>query len=680
MFSNPHVRWRNGATLLVFTLLLGVSAAFAACDPAQYDQQLELEGLGTVYVDELSYESGSDSAELSGGLCFDSSEGSNLSLTAPLMRVTSVSTAPEFDAEGANLTLGHYTLFAAELSGNPEGFSLRTLSVSSPQFSGTVARARYTPSTGQTILSGVDLNIGSFHIESVSAGLTQRTLVLQDAVASTCRCESGGLYTLRAPNVAIDLPSGVVRVEGGFIDFLGVRIALSNALRLKLDTPAGGSGPRRSGVTVTSPRVLGPGPVPAPVGTVIDEGAKVALPLQLLPWALLEAGVAGLDEDHPLGLVSIFKLGTRLGQTALHAALGRVGPGWRADALVRQPLAPGVNLELSTTNRLWDAVGYLHDGTLSLSGSRSLNRVVGDVTDSLALGGQVFAALSQQTLAGVPISSTRFGVQGSATYASAPTPIGSFSLLTETGLTYYPLEGWQADDLVQFGVRARPSWRAQFGPLDMGLSYDGRMVLGHSPFSVEFDGLEPLSVVEGSASWTRADYRLSASGRYAFVLNEGTNPVRQLGLSAARIVYFGKIKNSSLLSAEFAGLLGPADPDTDASLSAESSFDLEGLGVDVEVGIKARYDLLPTSPGLELLEFYSAFPIELPSLTLKPFVGLNVASLVTGEPLPTLTGYGLEVAFRSCCGTLSASYRFHDETVVTKFDIQLTPAPAVAKP
>ena len=668
------------ATLLVFILLSGAGLGFAACDPQQYDQQLELAGLGTAYVDTLAYESSSDSAELSGGLCFSSSDGSELTLTAPMMRVTEVSTAPSFIAEGANLTIGRYSLFAAELSGDERGISLRTLSVSSPQFSGTVARARYTPSTGQTILSGVDLAIGSFHIESVSAGLTQRTLVLQDAEASTCTCESGGLYTLHAPSVAIDLTSGDVRVENGFIDFLGVRIALSNALRLRLDTPPGGVGPRRAGVSVASPRVLGPGPVPPPVGTVIDEGSKVALPLQLLPWALLEAGIAGLDADHPLGLVSIFKLGTRWGQTALHAALGRVGPGWRADGLVRQPLGRGVNLELSTTNRLWEVAGYLHDGTLSLSGNRNLSRVLGDVADSLALGGQVFAALSRQTLIGVPIDSARFGVQGSAVYSSAPTPVGSFSLLTETGLTFYPQTGGAADDLAQFGLRARPSWRGKFGHLDVGLAYDGRVVLGRSPFSVEFDALEPLSVVEGSASWITANYGFTAGGRYAFILNEGTNPVRQFGLSATRIVYFGKIKNSSMLSAEFAGLLGPADPDTDAFVSAESTFDLVGLGADVQVGMKARYDLLPTSPGLELLEFYGAFPIELPSLTLKPFVGLNVAPFVTGEPLPTLTGYGLEVAFRSCCGTLSASYRFHDETVVTTFDIQLSPAPAAPRP
>ncbi len=673
-----RVRHRERVWARVLSLLYLAfcsAAAFAACDPKSYDQQLELTGLGTAYVDTLTYDGGTDSAELLGGLCFSASNDSGLSLTAPTMRVTKVSSAPTFVAEGANLTLGRYTLFAAELSGDADGVSLRTLSVASPQFSGTVARARYTPATGQTILTGVSLDIGSFHIESVSAGLTERTLVLQDAEASTCTCASGGIYTLRAPGVVIDLATGGVRVERGFIDILGVRIALSNNLRLKLDLPTPRRGPApAAGVAVASPTVLGPGPVPAPVGTTIDEGAKVALPLQLLPWLLVEAGVAGLDPDHYLGIVSILKFGAELGRTGLYGALGRAGPGWRADALIRQRLAPNLELDLSTTNRLWDAVGNLHDVSLALRASRSLNRILSETADTLALSGQVFAALSQQTLSGVPVGSARLGASVGARYASAPTAAGVFSLETDTGLTVYPQGGGGADDLVQVGLRARPAWQGDFGPLHFGLSYEGRLVLGRSPFSAEFDALEPLSVVGGSVSWITGEYGLNASGRYAFILNTGVNPVRQLGFSATRIVYFGKIKNSSLFSAEFAGLLGPSDPDTKASVSLESAFDLEQLGVDVEVGMKTRYDLLPTSAGLKLLEFYGAFPVELPSLTLKPFLGLNVASLITGEPLPTVTGYGLELAFRSCCGTLSASYRFHDETVVTKFDFQLTPA------
>ena len=58
-------------------------------------------------------------------------------------------------------------------------------------------------------------------------------------------------------------------------------------------------------------------------------------------------------------------------------------------------------------------------------------------------------------------------------------------------------------------------------------------------------------------------------------------------------------------------------------------------------------------------------------LTLTPFVGLNAAPLVNPAPLPVVTGYGVSVALQTCCGTLIGSYRLHDETVSTSFDIRL---------
>ena len=80
--------------------------AGAACDPEKYAQELELAGLGTVYVSDLSYTSADDSAELSNGLCFSASVKPFFVLTAPSMRVTDVSTNPQFTARGANLCSG----------------------------------------------------------------------------------------------------------------------------------------------------------------------------------------------------------------------------------------------------------------------------------------------------------------------------------------------------------------------------------------------------------------------------------------------------------------------------------------------------------------------------------------------------------------------------------------------
>ena len=196
-------------------LFLTTNLAFAACDPAAYDYELTLQGVGTAYMGNLSYNKAQDKAELFDGVCFVSEGTPQLTLNAPTMRVERVQTEPTFVAQGATLTLATYTVFAEELSGNAGGLELRNLSIMSPQFSGTAVRAHYTLETAQTIFSGVSLRLGNFLVEGTAAGLTETTLVLRSARATTCVCENGGLYALTAPDVVIDLASGLVRVEGG---------------------------------------------------------------------------------------------------------------------------------------------------------------------------------------------------------------------------------------------------------------------------------------------------------------------------------------------------------------------------------------------------------------------------------------------------------------------------------
>ena len=656
-------------------LLLGFGTAWAACDPAAYDQTIMLEGFGTVYVGNLTYNEAEDEAELFDGVCFASSGTPKLTLNAPTMRVEQVQTRPRFVAQGATLTLARYTIFAETLSGDADGLALANLSVMSEQFSGTAVRARYTLKNAQTIFSGVHFKLGNFQVEGVAAGLTENTLVLQSARATTCVCENGGLYTLLAPDVVINLATGLVRVEGGVLETLGLRLGLSPSLRFLLDgAPRPGGRPGGGRVQVGGAALLPAAPAPQPVGAVIDEGTRITLPLQLTPWAGLELGAAGLDPDHPLGLVSLLKLGLALGRSNVQAVLGRVGPGLRADALLRTPLAPGVGFDLSTTNRLWADAGYLHEGSLGFYGSRRLTGVLAEVNDSLELGGQFFAALSQQTLAGTLVQSPRLGVRGSANYISAPTGFGVFAFRTESALTLYPQGGGGADDLTQLGVRVQPSWRIGSGGLRAFIGFDHQAVFGSSPFSPYLDRLEPRSVADASLTLQGDAGSLSLGARYAFTLVGAENPVRRLRLDAAATFPVFGVTTRNTLSAEVAGLLGPLDPDVDAFITAQT--ELVAPVLPLELGFRVRYDLLPQELGLKLLEVYASYPVTVQNVTLRPFLGLNAAPLfvgdtVSGEVLSVVSGYGLEVAYRSCCGTLRASYRFHDQTVQTSFDIRL---------
>lgn len=659
-----------GRLLALLIVLTVCGTAHAACVAEAFDYTLELAGVGTIYYGNLSYDKARDVAELYDGVCFQAEAEPGLTLRAGTMRVTEVETAPAFSAKGATLTVDNYAVFTETLSGDATGLGLQDLSVVGDDFSGTAVRARYTFETGQTILSRIDLQLGSFRVAGRAAGLTDDTLVLRTVRATTCDCPGGGLYELASPEVTIDLRSGVVRVEGGTLETLGLGFGLDPELRLLLDGARPQPGARRARVRVGNAALLPAPPAPEPIGP-LEEGGRAVLPLQVAPWAGLELGVAGFDEHYPLGLVAL----ARLRSGNLRAVLGRAGPGFRADALLRTPLAPGVGLDVSTANRFWERAGYLHEGAVSLYAGRRLTSLLGELNDSLNLSAQVFAALSQQTLLGLPVGSARLGGRASTTYTGPPTSVGTLGLRVETQGTFYPRGAGGLDDLTQFGVQLTPSWRGAFGPLRASLGYDQQFVWGGSPFSTSLDRLEPRSVVDASVNLntpvtaTVGPGSLGFTGRYAFVLTGAQNPVRSLRFDASLPVPAPGVRFENTLSLELAGLLGPADPEVEAFLAAETEVMLPGS--PLELGFRGRYAFAPGDLGLELLEVYAGYPVTLPGVTVEPFVGLNAAPLLNPQPLPFVTGYGLSVALTTCCGTLIGSYRFHDETVSTSFDIRL---------
>lgn len=676
--------------LALWAMSLGSWAA-AACDETAYPQSLELEGFGTIYLGDLRFEAAADRAELFNGICFVSEGDPAWSLTAPRMQVENLQGRPRFTASAATLDLGNFTIFAERLTGADDGLSLEGVAFSSPQLSGSAERAAYRLPLGRTELQGVRLQLGSFRVESAGATLTEGALVLSDAQATTCACEGGGLYTLRAPRVRIDFGSGLVRVQNGVLETLGLRVALEPNLQLVLDGPPQPGARAARGLNLGGATLLPTPAAPEPVGETIDEGSKVSLPIQLQPGAALELGVAGLDDGHPFGVVSLLQLG----QGNVRAALGRVGPGVRADLLVRRPFAPGIGLDFSLTNRDWQEAGFLHEGSLGLYAGRRLSGVVAELADTLVVGGQLFSAFSSQRLPSGPVLSPRLGVRGSATYTLPPSEAGTFGLRTEGSLTHYP--GRDADAaLTQVGVRFVPSWRASFGPFRTNVSFDRVFTNGASPFSLNFDRLAPRSLLDASAELELPVARVGVQGRYnALFAAQGRAPMRRLRFTAHRDLAWAGGSAEARLEAELAGLLGPTDPNLDAFVGAQSSFSFDGDtdgdtdggaegdagGSGLELGLQGRYNLLPAQPGFDLLEVSASYPLTLSDVTLRPFLALNAAPLLSDRrERSVLSGYGLELAVKSCCGTLIAAYRLHDGAVSTAFDVQLVPDPEVFKP
>lgn len=675
-YTRRHRLWTVARLATLALLFFACSSAWAApaCGGASTSQTLELPGLGVVHMGDFRYNSAKDEAELFGGICFRESS-SNATLEAERMHVAGVESAPQITTTKVTLKLANYTLFAKELSGSQAGMTLSDISVVSPYFSGTAARATYVLDSSRTILSGVKLRIGDFRVESVAAGIADDMLVLQDVRGTTCACEGQKYYALASPSVRIDLVTGDVQIVDGVLETLGLRVALEPKLRL--DVAQAALAPVK-GKPGKRPSVAGVGPtftpillISDPVGAPLDEGTRVVVPFQLAPGLILDAGVAGFTKTYPPGPVALLKVK----QGNLSAAVGRAGPGWHADGGYSYRFARSAGLQLSTSNRLWQQQGFLHDGTVTIFNGRRYRDVFDQVTDAVELGGKAFVSLTQQTLSGNTILSPRIGFRTTHNYSVELPRAGTFDLKSDVNYTYYPATDLLPEQKSQFGLHVFPSWSTDTGVMRTRLAWDHLFILGQSPFSTTFDRLTRRSVIEGNVGVYGLPVKVNFAARYVVALGNVSNTWRLLRMDVNSRFLLPAFSTENRTTLELAGLLNPQDPEAEAFWFGDVLLHLPDT--PLELGVQSRVELKPQERGLKLLELYGSYPYEQERYTLRPFVGVNVAPFITGEPLPFISGYGLELAVKSCCGTFIGSYRAHDKTVKAAFDVRLSPDPTM---
>jgi hypothetical protein len=63
--------------------------------------------------------------------------------------------------------------------------------------------------------------------------------------------------------------------------------------------------------------------------------------------------------------------------------------------------------------------------------------------------------------------------------------------------------------------------------------------------------------------------------------------------------------------------------------------------------------------------------VDIGPVSLEPFLALNVLPTLLENTWPRLGGHGLEVQWRTCCGTLNVGYRQFNEKFSTSFSILL---------
>jgi hypothetical protein len=639
--------------LCLVLVLFGAQALAEACPPAS--EVLELASLGAATFGGLRYSSREDRAELYGGVCVQGvvgEDGVGWVLRAERLEATGVSTAPRLQASEVVLSVQGWRLEADKLVSEGEALSLTTLRFSKDEVAGTAHEAELMLTTGEMRLVGVSAGDGRYRVSGAEATLQGNALVFKDALATTCICQGGELYVVASPEASLDLVRERMTVQRGVLKLGSLEIALGEALELSEEVLADLQFPLSLEYVPDDPVT---GQRGSGLGLVVSR-------LQAGDGVSLEVGLTGLDLEYPLDGVLLL----RVERPGLEATIGKAREGFRADVSVTERLAAGLSFTFGIRNRPYQAQDFLHEGFVALEVERRLRDLWPG--DALMLRARLLAAASSQRLDGAVVVGPRLAAQLGASYRAPTSPVGLFSLQLGFEHSAYPLH-----ERSQTAFRLEPRWRYHHGPFTTELAWIRQWVAGSSPFSVRLDHLQPES-------------RLEARGRLAGGLTADSEGALELFTRIDTLAYAvtalrfkaeaTDLQNGWTLNpqveVELAGLLSPVHPVSQREQLAYVSFGVDASQGAWSFGFLNRYDLRPDGNGLERFEASGTLVFEASeTVTLYPFLALDFApTLRSGEP-PLVSGHGLELEWRGCCGTVLLGYRQYENRFATSFGVRL---------
>ncbi len=622
--------WRRLAPVFV---VAAVAAANAQCSIAADStlSQLAVEGFGSAYFPQFRSDRANDRIEFFGGVCItgrgwtllaeevilDGLAG-DLSLRAaePELFVLGFRlTGSALVADERTLTVFDATLEGEEIGGSAEmvtfDIELETYRFQRPRFFGN-----------------------GFRIEGVSAQLTGTDLVVEEAVGTACLCDDSPLYAIRGSRAEIDISRFLIRLFDGELTIAGVVVGLEAETEFAVEDLADFEVP----LSVSfEPDNAGSGKVGRGFGVAIDG-------LQLAEGARVEFGLFGLDPGH--SLTSEALLEAEEGGATIRFGIEHAGV--ISDIVMLRPLNPWLQAIVAFRNLHTEQYGYLHEGSLQFDADVGLDAPEG--FQRLKVHGSGFMAASGQAVPAIPVADARLGLAAGLTATTQRTVLGKGTLQASSSATYYPGAGrWQ------YGVALKPSWTVDLADGVWTTEYSRVWTNAASPFSVEVDRLEPQNRLGTRFTIERDLGPVVVAGRivssYSFLPDAG---LEQLGASASVALpqRYGRFDIAA--EVELAGLLGD-DPDLEAYVEARVGLVLERVEGTGEFAVRARYGIVPQWD-LEALEVSASYPFGDGDLILTPFIALELAPILGGGGV-TISGHGLEILWRSCCGTVAFGYR-----------------------
>jgi hypothetical protein len=636
--------------MLLALALLGVASA--QCNRGPTTSELSIRGFGAAYFEQVRTDSAHDSVEFYGGVCL-AGEASAWTMVADRVTITGLGGTLTVRAQNPVLHLEGWTMTASELHGTQQHLAMSAVHVAGKALSGRAATVAVDLQDGSMQLDQVMLTGATFTVRGSHAELRAGGITVTGAGITTCTCAGSPLYEVTGSTAQVAPQGQSVVLHGAELKAGAVTIPLGETVTLSRKTLEDLGIPLKVAyvATDTAAGITG-------TGLGVTAG-----PIGVAPGVQADVGATGLDVGYPLEGVALLNGRSPEGTFTI----GKAPAGMRFQMTSDHALAPWLDAGFDTRVLEPGNRDELREGVLHARAHTALPAVLRAVHGDAAL--QLLAAASSQTPSGSSeIMGARLGAQGTLSLTTAAHSWGRVGLRLGVGGSLYPDQ-----HASQWGVDVEPSYGVSLGPVALRASYLARFTNSGSPFTTTLDRLEPTQRPALTASaqgavapgWT-ASSRLAVT--YDFVGSPSVDAgLNRFDVGATLTRRLGAWRLSASADAALAGVLAPD--------GVRDGYVEGGIGAQdgaLEFGARARYTTAPDPTGLDLLEVSAAVPVDLPGVTVRPYLALNFAQTVSEGVLPAISGHGLDLTFVTCCGALKLGYRDQDGvwTVTAAVDLK----------
>ena len=640
---------RQLAALLL--VCLGSTAFAAACQADGDPIVLNIQDFGTAYFQDFTLDPGRNAAQFRNGVCLHAPDES-WTVNAASIDITGLQPGMPIavSASDATLSLDSWFMTARELSSDGRIFVIADGTFRSEGMTGTVERVVFDLETGEIDGTDVKADGPGYRLTGGRAIFSNDLLNVVDASVTTCKCPGDPVYLLVGDEASVSLlEDGQVTLLNGEFRMGWLRLGLAEEFTVTDET-----------LSALSPPLMvdwdpaGAGEDPRGHGL-----ALMVAPFNLHEDLTMEFGLTGVDSGHPLTGYLMLEAATDDADVLI--GYERDG-GPRADFNVRHQLHEHFRLTAGANNRHYADQAFLHEGYLTVATTFPAQTFASG--GRFSWGGSATVAATSQVRAGVSIISPRLRTALHADLLLPESPAGTFRIRSDLELSNY------SAGREQYGLRLRPSWSRNYGPLAVNVSHDWRFTDAGSPFTTAVDLLSPINRTSATARIQGLEVEENVTFDFALALaynwlrfdsgdRRGFEDLSvRFGLEAGH----GDWLLSPHVRVQLAGLL---DPRASSDRYAFAEVGLSADSGDIEFGLLARQQLGGRQTGLEILELSAGYPLHFENVKLVPFVALDLAPIIAADAGPALSGHGLVVEWDSCCGLFEFGYRIHRDELTT---------------